>query len=117
VRDLLGVFRPARLAARATFRGTTGEPIDDGIALFFVHRPRIQARMRSTEGTATVVLQMLLKRCLELGAPSLSLDSSPDELFLRQARSRAGEAWPTSSSGHRAAARCALRSFAANPLN
>ena len=32
---LLGVVPAPRLAVRATFRGAAGEPIDDGIALFF----------------------------------------------------------------------------------
>src|SRR3989442_14380707 len=32
---LLGRVPAPRLAARATFRGTRGEPVDDGIALFF----------------------------------------------------------------------------------
>src|SRR2546422_8863992 len=32
---LLGRVPAPRLAARTTFRGASGEPIDDGIALFF----------------------------------------------------------------------------------
>src|SRR5882672_7893966 len=115
VRDLLGGVPTARLAARATFRGTTGEPIDDGIALFF----RAPASYTGEDALelqghgGPVVLQMLLKRCLELGARIAEPGEFSrraflnDKLDLAQAEGIADLIEAASE----AAARCALRSL------
>src|SRR5258708_11058253 len=67
---LLGGVPAPRLAVRATFRGAAGEPVDDGIALFFA-APASYTRedVLSLHGhTGPAGLQMLLRRCLTIGA-------------------------------------------------
>jgi len=67
---LLGAIPPARVATRATFRKASGEPIDDGIALFFTAPASYTGEdVLELQGHGgQVVLQMVLRRCLELGA-------------------------------------------------
>src|SRR6266853_5572704 len=67
---LLGVVPAPRLAVRATFRGAAGEPIDDGIALFFPAPASYTGEdVLELQGHGgPVVLQMILRRCVELGA-------------------------------------------------
>jgi tRNA modification GTPase len=67
---LLGAIPPARVATRATFRSVSGEPIDDGIALFFPAPASYTGEdVLELQGHGgQVVLQMVLRRCLELGA-------------------------------------------------
>lgn len=67
---LLGAIPPARFATRATFRSASGEPIDDGIALFFPAPASYTGEdVLELQGHGgQVVLQMVLRRCLELGA-------------------------------------------------
>src|SRR6058998_1738001 len=67
---LLGGVPAPRLAVRATFRAATGEPIDDGIALFFPAPASYTGEdVLELQGHGgPVVLHMILRRCLELGA-------------------------------------------------
>src|SRR5260370_16558236 len=67
---LLGSVPAPRLAVRATFRGAAGEPIDDGIALFFPAPASYTGEdVLELQGHGgPVVLYMVLKPCLELGA-------------------------------------------------
>src|SRR6266852_2858804 len=67
---LLGRVPAPRLAVRATFRGAGGEPVDDGIALFFPAPASYTGEdvLELQAHGGPVVLQMLLRRCLELGA-------------------------------------------------
>jgi len=76
---LLGGVPAPRLAVRATFRGAAGEPIDDGIALFFAAPASYTGEdVLELQGHGgPVVLQMILRRCLELGARLASPGNSP----------------------------------------
>src|ERR1700704_2028423 len=67
---LLGSVPAPRLAVRAVFRDTAGEPIDDGIALFFPAPASYTGEdVLELQGHGgPVVLGMVLRRCLELGA-------------------------------------------------
>ena len=67
---LLGAVPPPRMAARATFRDGDGDPIDDGIALYFPGPASYTGEdVLELQGHGgPVVLQMLLRRCRELGA-------------------------------------------------
>lgn len=68
--QLLGATPAARIATRATFKSTASEPIDDGIALFFPAPASYTGEdVLELQGHGgPVVLQMVLRRCLELGA-------------------------------------------------
>jgi len=68
--QLLGAKPAARTATRATFRNAAGEPIDDGIALFFPAPASYTGEdVLELQGHGgPVVLQLVLRRCLELGA-------------------------------------------------
>jgi len=68
--QLLGAKPAARTATRATFRSAAGEPIDDGIALFFPAPASYTGEdVLELQGHGgPVVLQLVLRRCLELGA-------------------------------------------------
>ena len=61
---------PPRKATLATFRGVRGEPLDQGLALFFPapgsYTGEHVLELHGHGGPA--VLQLLLARCLELGA-------------------------------------------------
>src|SRR5258708_34197146 len=63
---LLGGVPAPRLAVRATFRGAAGEPIDDGIALFFAAPASYTGEdVLELHGHGRpVVLYMVLKRGL-----------------------------------------------------
>src|SRR5437016_11381029 len=67
---LLGGVPAPRRAVRAVFRGAAGEPIDDGIALFFPAPASYTGEdVLELQGHGgSVVLHMILRRCLELGA-------------------------------------------------
>src|SRR6266513_1224908 len=67
---LLGGVPAPRRAVRAVFRGAAGEPIDDGIALFFPAPASYTGEdVLELQGHGgSVVLGMILKRCLDLGA-------------------------------------------------
>src|SRR5882757_424469 len=67
---LLGGVPAPRLAVRAIFCGVAGEPIDDGIALFFPapasYTGENVLELQGHGGPA--VLALALQRCLDLGA-------------------------------------------------
>jgi tRNA modification GTPase len=68
--QLLGATPAARAATRATVRNAAGEPLDDGIALFFPAPASYTGEdVLELQGHGgPVVLQLVLRRCLELGA-------------------------------------------------
>jgi tRNA modification GTPase len=113
--QLLGVPLVARMATRATFRGAAGEPIDDGIALFFPAPASYTGEdVLELQGHGgPVVLQLVLRRCLQLGArPAEPGEFSRraflnDKLDLAQAEGVAD----LIDAATEAAARCALRSL------
>src|SRR5216684_2676189 len=112
---LLGGVPAPRLAVRAIFRGAAGEPIDDGIALFFPAPASYTGEdVLELQGHGgPVVLQMILKRCLELGARLAEPGEFTrraflnDKLDLAQAEGVAD----LIDAATEAAARCALRSL------
>ena len=67
---LLGRLPQPRHATRATFRDASGAAIDDGIALYFPapHSYTAEDVLELQGHGGPVVLQMLLRRCIELGA-------------------------------------------------
>src|SRR2546427_280550 len=112
---LLGGVPAPRLAVRATFRAATGEPIDDGIALFFPAPASYTGEdVLELQGHGgPVVLHMILRRCLELGARLAEPGEFTrraflnDKLDLAQAEGVAD----LIDAATEAAARCALRSL------
>src|SRR5262244_1873983 len=70
IAGILGEPPPARAATLATFRGASGEPLDQGIALFFPapasYTGETVLELHGHGGAA--VLALLLNRCLDLGA-------------------------------------------------
>jgi len=113
--SLLGTVPAPRTAARATFRGAKGEPIDDGIALFFPAPASYTGEdvLELQAHGGPVVLQMLLRRCLKLGARLAEPGEFTrraflnDKLDLAQAEGVAD----LIEAATEAAARCALRSL------
>src|SRR5258708_13761592 len=69
---LLGGVPAPRLAVRAIFRGAAGEPIDDGIALFFPAPASYTGEdvLYLPGHRGPVVLETILRRGLDLGAPA-----------------------------------------------
>ena len=112
---LLGGVPAPRLAVRAVFRGAAGEPIDDGIALFFPAPASYTGEdVLELQGHGgPVVLGMVLRRCLELGARLAEPGEFTrraflnDKLDLAQAEGVAD----LIDAATEAAARCALRSL------
>jgi len=113
--QLLGAAPAARTAARAVFRSAAGEPIDDGIALFFPAPASYTGEdVLELQGHGgPVVLQMLLRRCVQLGARLAEPGEFSrraflnDKLDLAQAEGVAD----LIDAATEAAARCALRSL------
>jgi tRNA modification GTPase len=113
--QLLGASPVARMATRATFRGAAGEPIDDGIVLFFPAPASYTGEdVLELQGHGgPVVLQLVLRRCLELGARLAEPGEFSrraflnDKLDLAQAEGVAD----LIDAATEAAARCALRSL------
>jgi len=113
--SLLGAVPAPRTAARATFRGADGQPIDDGIAVFFAAPASYTGEdVLELQGHGgPVVLQMLLRRCVELGARLAEPGEFTrraflnDKLDLAQAEGVAD----LIEAATEAAARCALRSL------
>jgi tRNA modification GTPase len=112
---LLGATPAVRLATRASFRDAAGEPIDDGIALFFPAPSSYTGEdVLELQGHGgPVVLQMVLRRCLELGARLAEPGEFSrraflnDKLDLAQAEGVAD----LIDAATEVAARCALRSL------
>ena len=112
---LLGVVPSPRTATFAAFRGAEGQPIDDGIALFFPAPASYTGEdVLELQGHGgPVVLQMLLRRCVELGARLAEPGEFTrraflnDKLDLAQAEGVAD----LIEAATETAARCALRSL------
>ncbi|TSA18875.1 MAG: tRNA uridine-5-carboxymethylaminomethyl(34) synthesis GTPase MnmE [Betaproteobacteria bacterium] len=112
---LLGKVPPPRRAVRGVFVDAHGAAIDDGIALYFPSpRSYTGEDVLELQGHGgPVVMQMLLKRCLELGARLAEPGEFTrraflnDKLDLAQAESVAD----LIESATESAARCALRSL------
>src|SRR5689334_8434919 len=114
-RQLLGAEPPARLATRATFRSANGEPIDDGIALFFPAPASYTGEdvLELHGHGGRVVLQMVLGRCLELGARLAGPGEFTRRAFLNEKLdlAQAEGVADLIEAATEAAARCALRSL------
>jgi tRNA modification GTPase len=114
-RALLGKVPLARRAIKAAFLDSRGAAIDDGLALFFPapHSYTGEEVLELHGHGGPVVMQMLLKRCLELGARLAGPGEFTrraflnDKLDLAQAESVADLIEAATDS----AARCALRSL------
>ncbi|MDP2640171.1 MAG: tRNA uridine-5-carboxymethylaminomethyl(34) synthesis GTPase MnmE [Betaproteobacteria bacterium] len=115
VQALLGATPAPRRALRTAFFDAHGAAIDDGIALYFpAPRSYTGEDLLELQGHGgPVVMQMLLKRCLELGARLAGPGEFTrraflnDKLDLAQAESVADLIEAATDS----AARCALRSL------
>lgn len=68
--QLLGQVPPSRIASHRSFRAQDGSVLDDGLALFFPapHSFTGEEVLELQGHGGVVVLDMVLKRCLELGA-------------------------------------------------
>lgn len=70
IAGILGTTPPARVATLATFRGPHGEPLDQGLALYFPapssYTGETVLELHGHGGGA--VLALILNRCLDLGA-------------------------------------------------
>jgi len=112
---LLGKVPAARRAIRTAFLDARGAAIDDGLALYFTapHSYTGEEVLELQGHGGPVVMQMLLKRCLELGARLAGPGEFTrraflnDKLDLAQAESVADLIEAATDS----AARCALRSL------
>ena len=112
---LLGEMPAPRRALRASFHDARGVAIDDGLALYFPapHSYTGEEVLELQGHGGPVVMQMLLKRCLELGARPAEPGEFTrraflnDKMDLAQAESVADLIEAASDS----AARCALRSL------
>jgi tRNA modification GTPase len=112
---LLGKVPAPRRAIRAAFLDARGAAIDDGLALYFPspHSYTGEEVLELQGHGGPVVMQMLLKRCLELGARLAEPGEFTrraflnDKLDLAQAESVADLIEAATDS----AARCALRSL------
>jgi tRNA modification GTPase len=113
--QLLGKVPAPRVATRASFRNAEGEPIDDGVALFFPAPASYTGEdVLELQGHGgPVVLQLLLRRCLEVGARLAEPGEftrrafANDKIDLAQAEGVAD----LIEAETEAAARCALRSL------
>src|SRR5437879_2971549 len=109
-----GVPAP-RLAVRAIFRGAAGEPIDDGIALFFPAPASYTGEdVLELQGHGRAVgLGMILRRCLELRARLAEPGEFTRRAFLNDKLdvAQAEGVADLIDAATEAAARCALRSL------
>jgi len=114
-RELIGEVPLARQATRAVFRDAQGAAIDDGIALYFPapHSYTGEDVLELQGHGGPVVLQMLLRRCFELGARLAEPGEFTrraflnDKLDLAQAEAVAD----VIDAATETAARCAVRSL------
>ena len=115
VTALLGRSPSARSAVRAVFRGADGRPIDEGLALYFAAPSSYTGEdvLELHGHGGPVVLRMLLRRCIELGARLAEPGEFTrraflnDKLDLAQAEAVAD----VIDAATETAARCALRSL------
>jgi tRNA modification GTPase len=113
--ELAGTVPPARRATRAVFRDAGGAAIDDGIALYFPapHSYTGEDVLELQGHGGPIVLQMVLRRCLELGARLAEPGEFTrraflnDKLDLAQAEAVAD----VIEAATETAARCAVRSL------
>jgi tRNA modification GTPase len=112
---LLGVVPAPRMAVRASFLDGDGVPIDDGIALFFPGPASYTGEdVLELQGHGgPVVLQMLLRRCRELGARLAEPGEFTRRGFLNEKMdlAQAEGVADLIEAATEAAARCALRSL------
>jgi tRNA modification GTPase len=112
---ILGKTPPPRTAMRSLFRGADGRPMEDGLALFFPGPASYTGEdvLELHGHGGPVVLQMVLRRCLELGARLAQPGEFTrraflnDKLDLAQAEAVAD----IIEAATETAARCALRSL------
>ena len=113
--QLLGALPAARVATRATFRGPGGTPLDDGIALFFPEPASYTGEdVLELQGHGgPVVLQLVLRRCVELGARLAEPGEFSRRAFLNDKLDlvQAEGVADLIDASTEAAARCALRSL------
>jgi tRNA modification GTPase len=106
---------PPRTAVRAVFRTASGEAIDDGIALYFVSPASYTGEdVLELQGHGgPVVQQMLLRRCLELGARLAEPGEFTRRAFLNEKidLTQAEAVADIIEAATETAARCALRSL------
>jgi len=114
-RQLMGKVPAPRMATRSGFRGRDGESIDDGIAIFYSAPASYTGEdVLELQGHGgPVVLQMLLRRCLELGARLAEPGEFTRRAFLndRIDLAQAEGVADIIEAATEAAARCALRSL------
>jgi len=112
---LLGEVPAPRTAVRASFCDGDGDPIDDGIALFFPAPASYTGEdVLELQGHGgPVVLQMLLRRCRELGARLAEPGEFTRRGFLNEKMdlAQAEGVADLIEAATEAAARCALRSL------
>jgi tRNA modification GTPase len=114
-RQLVGTVPAPRMATHSSFRGKDGEAIDDGIAIFFSAPASYTGEdVLELQGHGgPVVLQMLLRRCLELGARLAEPGEFTRRAFLNDKidLAQAEGVADIIEAATEAAARCALRSL------
>jgi tRNA modification GTPase len=113
--QLLEKIPAPRVATRTSFRSRDGEPIDDGIALYFPAPASYTGEdVLELQGHGgPVVLQMLLRRCVELGARLAEPGEFTRRAFLNDKidLAQAEGVADLIEAATEAAARCALRSL------
>jgi tRNA modification GTPase len=113
--QLIGAIPAPRHARRVKFRGANGETIDDGVALFFPGPASYTGEdVLELQGHGgPVVLQMLLRRCLALGARLAEPGEFSRRAFLNDKidLAQAEGVADLIEAATEAAARCALRSL------
>lgn len=113
--QLIGEIPVPRHARRAKFRGADGEAIDDGVALFFPGPASYTGEdvLELHGHGGPVVLQMLLRRCLALGARLANPGEFSRRAFLNDKidLAQAEGIADLIEAATEAAARCALRSL------
>lgn len=113
--QLIRTVPAPRQATRTTFRAANGEEIDDGVALFFPGPASYTGEdVLELQGHGgPVVLQMLLRRCLELGARIAEPGEFTRRAFLNDKidLTQAEGVADLIEAATEAAARCALRSL------
>ncbi|MBU0656090.1 MAG: tRNA uridine-5-carboxymethylaminomethyl(34) synthesis GTPase MnmE [Gammaproteobacteria bacterium] len=113
--SILGSLPAPRKASHRLFRAADGSPLDDGIALYFPapHSFTGEDVLELQGHGGTVVLDMLLKRCVELGARLARPGEFSERAFLNDKLdlAQAEAIADLIDSGSEQAARSALRSL------
>ena len=112
---ILGMVPPARKAMHKRFKAADGSTLDDGIALYFPapHSFTGEDVLELQGHGGNIVLDMLLKRCLELGARLARPGEFSERAFLNDKLdlAQAEAIADLIDSGSEQAARSALRSL------